>query len=163
LHTTVFGSALFAAISGSSAATTATVGKITIPELDRRRYSHELAIGSLAGAGALGLLIPPSIVMIVYGVLAEVSISRLFAAGLMLAAFYSAYVAVVSLLRPDVAPADDAAPSFGAIVRGVIDLVPIGILIFIVLGAIYSGIATPSEAAAVGVVATLAMTLVLRQ
>ena len=167
LHTTIIGSALFAAVSGSSAATTATVGKITIPELDRRKYSHELAIGSLAGAGSLGLLIPPSIVMIVYGVLAEVSISRLFAAGvvpgLMLAAFYSSYVALVSLVRPGAAPTDEAAPTFRTLAGGLLDLLPIGVLIFIVLGAIYSGIATPSEAAAVGVVATILLTLAMRQ
>jgi tripartite ATP-independent transporter DctM subunit len=105
--------------------------------------------------------------MIVYGVLAEVSISRLFAAGvvpgLMLAAFYSGYVVLVSLVRPRAAPADEAAPTLRAMARGVLDLLPIGVLIFIVLGAIYSGVATPSEAAAVGVVATILLTLAMRQ
>ncbi len=167
LHTNIMGSALFAAVSGSSAATTITVGKITIPELDRRKYSRELSLGSLAGAGSLGLLIPPSIVMIVYGVLAEVSISRLFAAGvlpgIMLASLYGGYVVVVSLLRPGVAPAHEAAPSLRELGRGVLNLVPIGVLIFIVLGAIYSGIATPSEAAGVGVAATFLLTFVTGQ
>ncbi|WP_417209543.1 TRAP transporter large permease [Antarctobacter sp.] len=159
LHTNILGSALFAAVSGSSAATTATVGKITIAELGRRKYSHALSLGTLAGAGSLGLLIPPSVVMIVYGVLAEVSISRLFAAGvlpgLMLAGIYSTYVMVMSLLRSDVAPAEGDAPGPRDFLMGLWDLLPIGVLIFIVLGAIYSGIATPSEAAAVGVVFTI--------
>lgn len=114
LHTNILGSALFAAVSGSSAATTATVGKITLSELGRRNYSQSLSLGTLAGAGSLGLLIPPSIVMIVYGVLAEVSISRLFAAGvlpgLMLAAIYSTYVIIRSLMDSSVAPADGEAP-----------------------------------------------------
>lgn len=159
LHTNIFGSAVFAAICGSSAATTATVGKITIPELRKRGYSNSLAYGSLAGAGSLGLLIPPSIMMIVYGVLAEVSISRLFAAGLipglMIAGIYSVYVIIYSLFKPDVAPADTTAPSFREMLVGIANLSPIGMLIGIVLGAIYSGLATPSETAAIGVAATL--------
>ena len=167
LHTNIVGSALFAAISGSSAATTATVGKITISELGKREYSKSLTYGSLAGAGSLGLLIPPSIVMIVYGVLAEVSISRLFAAGVlpgvMIASLYAGYVMVVSLIKPDVAPPDRDMPGIKDALKGFMDLIPIGILIFIVLGSIYSGIATPSEAAAVGVVATLVMTILTRQ
>ena len=167
LHTNIIGSALFAAISGSSAATTATVGKITITELAKRNYSKSLTYGSLAGAGSLGLLIPPSIVMIVYGVLAEVSISRLFAAGvipgLMISGLYSAYVMAVSIINPEVAPADRDSPTLKAIFYGLIDLIPIGVLIFIVLGAIYSSIATPSEAAAVGVTATLLMAMITKQ
>lgn len=167
LHTNILGSALFAAVSGSSAATTATVGKITISELGRRGYSHSLSLGTLAGAGSLGLLIPPSVVMIVYGVLAEVSISRLFAAGvlpgLMLAALYSTYVMIVSVMRPGVAPAGGTAPRIGDFLRGLWDLLPIAILIFVVLGAIYSGIATPSEAAAVGVAMTIVLTVVTGQ
>jgi C4-dicarboxylate transporter DctM subunit len=159
LHTNIFGSAVFAAICGSSAATTVTVGKITIPELKSRGYSTSLAYGSLAGAGSLGLLIPPSIMMIVYGVLAEVSISRLFAAGLipglMIAGIYSTYVIIISLFRPSVAPADSAAPTFRDVMVGFWNLLPVGFLIGIVLGAIYSGLATPSETAAIGVAATI--------
>lgn len=159
LHTNIFGSAVFAAICGSSAATTATVGKITLPELAARGYSKPLAYGSLAGAGSLGLLIPPSIMMIVYGVLAEVSITRLFAAGLipglMIAAIYSTYVIIIALFRPSVAPADTHAPSIKEVLVGFWNLFPIGILVSIVLGAIYSGLATPSETAAIGVAATL--------
>lgn len=167
LHTNIAGSALFAAISGSSAATTATVGKITISELGKRGYSKSLTFGSLAGAGSLGLLIPPSIVMIVYGVLAEVSISRLFAAGvfpgLMIAGLYSGYVIIVSLLHPEVAPPDAKRPGIGDALRGLLDLIPIAILIVLVLGSIYTGFATPSEAAAVGVVATLAIIILTGQ
>ncbi|WP_282605687.1 TRAP transporter large permease [Pelagibius sp. Alg239-R121] len=167
LHTNIIGSALFAAVSGSSAATTATVGKITTTELEKRNYSKSLTYGSLAGAGSLGLLIPPSIVMIVYGVLAEVSISRLFAAGvipgMMIAGLYSGYVVVVSLIKPEVAPADRERPSVKDTLFSLLDLIPIGILIFIVLGAIYSGIATPSEAAAVGVTATMLLSFLTRQ
>lgn len=167
LHTNIIGSALFAAVSGSSAATTATVGKITTRELLKRNYSKSLTFGSLAGAGSLGLLIPPSIVMIVYGVLAEVSISRLFAAGvvpgLLIAGLYSGFVALVSIVNPAVAPADGERPSVGAIFKGLANLLPIGVLIFIVLGAIYSGVATPSEAAAVGVLATLVLVTVTGQ
>jgi tripartite ATP-independent transporter DctM subunit len=167
LHTNIVGSALFAAISGSSAATTATVGKITISELGKRGYSKSLTFGSLAGAGSLGLLIPPSIVMIVYGVLAEVSIARLFAAGvfpgIMIAALYSGYVIIVSVLNSSVAPPDRDKPGLKDAAIGLFNLIPIAMLIFIVLGSIYSGLATPSEAAAVGVVATLVMVILTGQ
>jgi len=167
LHTNIAGSALFAAVSGSSAATTATVGKITMSELSKRNYAKSLVYGSLAGAGSLGLLIPPSIVMIVYGVLAEVSVARLFAAGvfpgLMLAGLYALYVGTVSLAQPDMVPAEDDPPGWRDMVLGLWNLIPIAILIFIVLGSIYSGIATPSEAAAVGVVTTIALTLLTGQ
>lgn len=167
LHTNIAGSALFAAVSGSSAATTATVGKITMCELSKRNYAKSLVYGSLAGAGSLGLLIPPSIVMIVYGVLAEVSVARLFAAGvfpgLMLAGLYALYVGTVSLAQPDMVPAEEDPPGWRDMVLGLWNLIPIAILIFIVLGSIYSGIATPSEAAAVGVVTTIALTLLTGQ
>lgn len=160
LHTNIVGSAIFAAISGSSAATTATIGKITVPELLRRGYNGPLVIGSLAGAGSLGLLIPPSIIMIVYGVMAEVSISRLFAAGvlpgLMIAGLYSAYVIACALISPKVAPVEGDRPGWRDMLAGLGNLAPIVTLIAMVLGAIYSGIATPSETAALGVALTLA-------
>ena len=161
LHANVFGCALFAAVSGSSAATTATVGKITLGELRKRGYDDNLAIGSLAGAGTLGLLIPPSIVLIIYGLLAEVSIVRLFAAGLlpgiMLAFFYSAFIAARCGLRGDPGKANEAGEADGAggrwgALRG---LFPMLVLIFIVLGGIYGGYATPSEAAAIGVLSAM--------
>ncbi len=167
LHTNILGSTLFAAVSGSSAATTATVGKITTTELLKRKYSESLTFGSLAGAGSLGLLIPPSIVLIVYGVLAEVSISRLFAAGvypgLLIAFLYSGYIITRCILNPTLAPTIEKKPNIKDILIGLLNLMPISILIFIVLGAIYSGIATPSEAAAVGVFATFVLTIITRQ
>lgn len=167
LHTNVFGCTVFAAISGSSTATTATVGKITIPELQARGYDLRLAAGSLAGAGSFGLLIPPSIAMIVYGVLAEVSIAKLFAGGLlpglMMAGLYAGYIALVSLLHPERAPRYEGTVDARAIVRGGIELLPIMLLMFVVLGSIYSGIATPSEAAAVGVFGAIVITIVTGQ
>ena len=159
LHSNVLGCALFAAVSGSSAATTATVGKITLGELRRRGYDDGLAIGSLAGAGTLGLLIPPSIVLIIYGLLAEVSIVRLFAAGLapgiMLALFYSAYIAARCVLRGEKNPGGGEAgmSALGALWR----LAPMLALIFVVLGGIYGGYATPSEAAAMGVLSAIVL------
>lgn len=159
LHTNVFGCALFAAVSGSSAATTATIGKITTHELASRGYDRNLSIGSLAGAGSLGLLIPPSIVMIVYGVQAEVSISRLFMAGVLpgflIAALYSGFIMVRCGLKPQLAPAQTE-DKIG-VWQCLLLLFPVLFLIVIVIGSIYSGIATPSEAAAVGVAATLGL------
>ncbi|QFT85215.1 Sialic acid TRAP transporter permease protein SiaT [Halomonas sp. THAF12] len=165
LHTNVLGCTLFAAVSGSSAATTATIGKITTRELDQRRYDRDLSIGSLAGAGSLGLLIPPSIVMIVYGVQAEVSISKLFMAGvlpgLVIAALYVGYVGLRCLANPALAP--KAEDTGSGMLQALRDLAPVLGLIVIVIGAIYTGIATPSEAAAVGCAATLALLLWERQ
>lgn len=167
LHTNVFGCTVFAAISGSSTATTATVGKITIPELQKRGYDLRLAAGSLAGAGSFGLLIPPSIAMIVYGVLAEVSIAQLFAAGvipgLMMAGLYVGYIAIVSLMDPTRAPRFDGEVTARAMGRGLLELLPIVLLMFVVLGSIYSGLATPSEAAAVGVFGAMLITVVTGQ
>ncbi|MFM2480244.1 TRAP transporter large permease [Celerinatantimonas sp. YJH-8] len=165
LHTNVFGCALFAAVSGSSSATTATIGKITTTELKRRGYNRRLSIGSLAGAGSLGLLIPPSIVMIVYGIQAEVSISKLFMAGILpgilIAILYSGYLMIHALWDPTVSPRE-AVCEIGKW-QSLRYLMPVILLIGIVLGSIYSGIATPSEAAAVGVLGTLVLLLVERQ
>lgn len=165
LHTNVFGCAMFAAVSGSSAATTATVGKITTSELQARGYDRQLSIGSLAGAGSLGLLIPPSIVMIVYGVQAEVSITKLFMSGvlpgLLVAALYTGYLMTRALINPSIAPKETQSTVTKLQSLGL--LFPVILLISIVMGAIYSGIATPSEAAAVGVLATLVLLLVERQ
>lgn len=167
LHTNVLGCTLFAAVSGSSAATAATVGKITLKELQTRGYNRSLSLGSLAGAGSLGLLIPPSIVMIVYGILAEVSISRLFAAGilpgLMIATLYSGYIVVRAIIDPSIAPHGGEKYRLADYGRAMIDLSPILILMLVVLGSIYTGIATPSEAAAVGVAAAVLIALVMRQ
>ncbi|WP_417584890.1 TRAP transporter large permease [Nitrincola sp.] len=165
LHTNVLGCTLFAAVSGSSAATTATIGKITTQELKARGYDRNLSIGSLAGAGSLGLLIPPSIVMIVYGVQAEVSISQLFMAGvipgLLIAVLYALYIIARSVLSPHLAPKQEIPGQ--TIWQSLVLLSPILVLICIVIGSIYTGIATPSEAAAVGVAATLVLLSLERQ
>jgi tripartite ATP-independent transporter DctM subunit len=167
LHTNVAGCALFAAVSGSSTATTATIGKITVYELEKRKYNRDLAIGSLAGAGSFGLMIPPSIVFIIYGVISEESISKLFIAGvfpgLLLAGLYSTYIITRSLIQPQVAPQTGVEYTARDYIRCIGLLLPILILIVIVLGSIYTGIATPTEAAAVGVTAALIMTVVLKQ
>lgn len=167
LHTNVAGCALFAAVSGSSTATTATIGKITVYELEKRKYNRDLAIGSLAGAGSFGLMIPPSIVFIIYGVISEESISKLFIAGvfpgLLLAGLYSTYIITRSVIQPQVAPQTGAEYTYKDYIRCIGLLLPILILIVIVLGSIYTGIATPTEAAAVGVTAALVMTVLLKQ
>jgi TRAP-type C4-dicarboxylate transport system permease large subunit len=167
LHTNVAGCALFAAVSGSSTATTATIGKITVYELEKRKYNRKLAIGSLAGAGSFGLMIPPSIVFIIYGVIAEESITKLFIAGvlpgLLLAGLYSTYIITRSVIQPQVAPQTGVKYTYKDYIRCIGLLLPILILIVIVLGSIYTGIATPTEAAAVGVTAALIMTVVLKQ
>lgn len=159
LHVNVAGCAIFAAVSGSSAATCATIGKMSLPELAKRGYPDGISIGSLAGAGTLGLLIPPSIIMIVYGVAAEVSIAQLFIAGvlpgIMLALLFSGYLAAWALRNPSLVPPADAKLSFGAKLRESRHLIPVVLLIVAVLGSIYSGIATATEAAAVGVVGAL--------
>ncbi len=161
LHTNVVGCAIFAAVSGSSAATCATIGKMTLPELQRRGYPDDIAIGSLAGAGTLGLLIPPSIIMIVYGVSADVSIAQLFIAGVlpgvMLAALFSGYLVVWALLNPGRVPPADAPLSLRQKLYESRHLIPVLLLIAAVLGSIYSGFATATEAAAVGVVGSLAL------
>jgi C4-dicarboxylate transporter, DctM subunit len=161
LHTNVAGCTIFAAVSGSSAATCATIGKMTLPELQRRGYPDGIAIGSLAGAGTLGLLIPPSIIMIVYGVAAEVSIAQLFMAGvlpgLLLASLFSGYIIYWALRHPHLVPPPDAAMSFGQKVYESRHLIPVVLLIAAVLGSIYVGIATATEAAAVGVTGALVL------
>ena len=159
LHTNIIGSTIFAAVSGSSAATCATIGKMTIPELTRRGYPPEKIVGSLGGASTLGLLIPPSIIMIVYGVAAEVSIAKLFVAGvipgLLLAVLFSGAIVVWALLNPQAVPESDGSLSFMDKLRESRHLIPVVLLIGGVIGTIYSGIATATEAAAVGVVGAL--------
>ena len=159
LHTNVVGCAVFAAVSGSSAATCATIGKMSLPELKRRGYPDDMVIGTLAGAGTLGLLIPPSIIMIVYGVSADVSIARLFIAGvipgILLALLFSGYIVFWSLRHPDRIPPADAKLPFVEKLRASLSLIPVALLILSVLGSIYAGIATATEAAAVGVVGAM--------
>ncbi len=159
MHCNVFGCGIFAAISGSSAATAATIGRITIPELLKRGYDEPMAIGSLAGAGTLGLLIPPSIIMIVYGVAADVSIARLFVAGvlpgIMLMLLFSGYIAGWALLHPHRTPARESVTSLAQKLYAARHLIPAVLLIAAVIGSIYTGVATPTEAAAIGVVGAL--------
>jgi tripartite ATP-independent transporter DctM subunit len=161
LHTNVIGCTIFAAVSGSSAATCATIGKMTLPELTRRGYPEHMVVGTLAGASTLGLLIPPSIIMIVYGVAAEVSISKLFIAGvfpgLLLAALFSGYIIFWALRHPEQVPAADGKTSFRQKIASSRSLIPVVLLIGAVLGSIYSGVATATEAAAVGVVGSLVL------
>lgn len=161
LHTNVIGCAIFAAVSGSSAATCATIGKMTIPELTRRGYPEGKIIGTLAGAGTLGLLIPPSIIMIVYGVSANVSIAQLFIAGivpgLLLAALFSGYIVVWALRNPDAIPPATEKLTLKQKLYASRHLLQVGLLIVLVLGAVYSPWVTPTEAAAVGVLGALAL------
>jgi tripartite ATP-independent transporter DctM subunit len=159
LHVNVVGCAIFAAVSGSSAATCATIGKMSLPELKKRGYPDGISIGSLAGAGTLGLLIPPSIIMIVYGVSADVSIAQLFIAGvlpgILLALLFSGYLVFWGLRHADLVPPADTKMSFGEKLRESRHLIPVVLLIAAVLGSIYAGIATATEAAAIGVVGAL--------
>jgi tripartite ATP-independent transporter DctM subunit len=166
LHINVAACSLFAAVSGSSAATTATVGKITLAELSKRGYSKALAIGSLAGSGTLGFLIPPSLIMIIYGVLADVSIGKLFIGGIlpgvMLATLYSGYIMIAATLDPSAVPDTQERYGWRERLASLRDLLPTFLLIALVLGSIYGGFATPTEAAALGVLGALLLSLWFR-
>src|SRR5256884_2579616 len=158
LHVNVVGCSIFAAISGSSAATTQVVGRIALAELTKRGYSKDIAIGSLAGAGTLGFLIPPSNIMIIYGVLGDVSVLKLFTAGFipgfLLAGCFMVWVMIHTTLRPELVPAGERALSripMVARIKALKELAPAIFLIAAVLGSMYGGIATPSESAAGGV------------
>jgi C4-dicarboxylate transporter DctM subunit len=161
LHVNVVGCGVFAAVSGSSAATAATIGKMSIPELRKRGYDENMIVGTLAGSGTLGLLIPPSIILIVYGVAVEESIARLFVAGvfpgLMLVSLFMGYIVLWSLLNKDRMPVADAAVPLWDKIRGTSSLIPIILLIAGVIGSIYAGWASPTDAAAVGVVLSLVL------
>jgi tripartite ATP-independent transporter DctM subunit len=164
LHTNIIGCTIFAAVSGSSAATCATIGKMTLPELLGRGYPEGIVIGTLAGAGTLGLLIPPSIIMIVYGVTAEVSIAKLFIAGvipgLLVAALFMGYVIVWSMIHPERIPPIERHTTLREKVYASRNLIPVVLLILVVLGSIYAGVATATEAAAFGVVGSLLLSAV---
>ena len=161
IHVNVVGCALFAAISGSSAATVATVGKMSIPELRKRKYPEKILLGSLAGSGTLGLLIPPSIILIIYGVTVQESIAKLFIAGIlpgiMIAAIFMLYVVFWSLLNKKVMPKSFEQFSFFQKIKKSKQLLPVIILILAVIGSIYTGIATATEAASLGVVGALVL------
>ena len=159
IHVNIVGCALFAAISGSSAATVATVGKMSIPELRKRNYPEKILLGSLAGSGTLGLLIPPSIILIIYGVAVQESIAKLFIAGIvpgiMIALIFMSYVIVWSLINKKKMPKIVEEYSFFEKVKKSKQLLPVILLISAVIGSIYTGIATATEAASLGVVGAL--------
>ncbi|NKX40076.1 TRAP transporter large permease subunit [Rhodobacteraceae bacterium R_SAG1] len=162
LHVNIFACGIFAAVSGSSAATAATIGKLSIPELARRGYPEKVVIGTLAGSATLGLLIPPSIILIVYGVATEQSIARLFVAGVLpgvlLVSLFVGYVVIWAFLNRKSLPQSDATESslsFGEKLNRTRRLIPVILLIAGVIGSIYAGIASPTDAAAVGVVLAL--------
>ena len=158
----IFSCAIFAAVSGSSVATSATIGMIAIPEMERRGYSRPLIIGSLAAGGTIGILIPPSIPMIIYGVMTETSVGHLYMAGIIpgavLALMFAVYVIGYAMIWPDSAPrvAEDRG-TFRSKLRSFREVAPVAILIFVVLGSMYLGIVTPTEAAALGSVVSLAL------
>ena len=159
IHVNVVGCALFAAISGSSAATVATVGKMSIPELRKRNYPEKILLGSLAGSGTLGLLIPPSIILIIYGVAVQESIAKLFIAGIipgiMIALIFMSYVIIWSLINKKSMPKIMEEYSFLEKIKRSKQLLPVILLILAVFGSIYTGIATATEAASLGVIGAL--------
>lgn len=161
LHVNILGCGVMAAVSGSSSVTCATIGRMSMPELKKRGYPEGMAIGTLAGSGTLGLLIPPSIMMIVYGITAQVSIGRLFIAGflpgVMMVGLFMAYTAAWSMLNPTKVPAADIRMSFAEKVWSSRRLIPVVLLIIAVLGSIYGGVATPTEAAVMGVLGALGL------
>jgi tripartite ATP-independent transporter DctM subunit len=166
LHVNILACGIFGSVSGSSAATCATVSKIALPELRRRGYDEGVAIGSLATAGTLGIMIPPSIIMVVYAVAAEVSIVRVFIAGMipgiLVMVLFSAYIAIWAVLNPDKQPAKEPALSFQEKMRASAQLIPCGILIIAVIGTMFIGWATATEAAGFGVLGSLILAAVTR-
>ena len=163
-HVNIVGCGVMAAVAGSSAVTCATVGRMSIPELQKRGYNEQLSIGTLAGSGTLGLLIPPSIMLIVYGVIAQQSISRLFIAGLlpglMLIGLFMAYVAIRTKLNPALAPVETVRFTLSEKLERARLLIPVLLLIAFVIGSIYGGYATPTEAATMGVIGALILAAV---
>jgi C4-dicarboxylate transporter, DctM subunit len=166
VHCNVLGCGIFAAISGSSTATCLTIGKITIPELRKRNYDEAMVVGSLCGSGTLGLMIPPSIIMIVYGVAADVSIARLFVAGvlpgILLMVLFSGYIMAWALLNPQRTPPRQIRMSLREKLWEARFLIPTVLLIAAVIGSIYAGIASPTESAALGVVGSLILSAASR-
>jgi len=166
LHSNIASCAMFAAVSGSSPATAATIGTVAIPALKKRGYGTEMVLGSLAAGGTLGILIPPSINLIVYGMLAQTSVGALFAGGvipgIILSGLFMSYIAIRTVINPDLAP-KEAPFSFKAALFSITDFWPIFVLAVIIFGGIFGGIVTPTEAAAIGVGASLAMAMALRR
>jgi tripartite ATP-independent transporter DctM subunit len=164
LHTNIAGCTIFAAVSGSSAATLTTVGKMTVPELQKRGYPERMVIGTLAGAATLGLMIPPSLTLIVYGVTINESITKLFMAGifpgLVLAAMFTLYLMIWSKTAKDWAPTPEPATTLAEKIAASRFLVPVLLLIVAVIGSMYAGLATATEAAAIGVLGSLVLAAV---
>ena len=164
LHTNIVACSMFAAVSGSSVATAATIGTAALPSFERARYNERFVLGSLAAGGTLGILIPPSLNMIIYGLLTETSIGRLFIAGvfpgLMLAGLFMLFIFLAAKFHPSVAPRETSVP-LGVKVRGLIHILPVAFISFIVLGGIYLGFATPTEAAALGVTSALILSILV--
>ena len=167
LHSNIGACALFASISGSSPATAATIGTVAIPEMKRRAYDTNLILGSLAAGGTLGILIPPSINMIVYGAITESSVGQLFAGGIlpgiMLSGMFMAYIAIRILKNRSLAPKEEVRLSLKALALSFVDLWPLFVLAVIVLGGIFGGLVTPTEAAAAGSTGALLIAIVLRK
>ncbi|MGH7331423.1 MAG: TRAP transporter large permease [Candidatus Rokuibacteriota bacterium] len=163
MHANVVGCGIFAAVSGSTSATCATIAKIALPELLRRGYDERMAVGTLTASGTLGILIPPSIMMIVYGFIAEVSIARLFIAGvvpgIMMVILFMTYVVVWALVNPGKTPPSDISMTVGQRLWMSRRLIPVVCLIALVVGTIYGGVATPTEAATIGVLGALSLSL----
>lgn len=167
LHTTVAACTVFASVTGSSTATAVTVGRNTLPALRERKYPADLAMGSLAAAAGIGILIPPSIALIIYGVLSGVSVSKLFVAGflpgLLLAVLFSGYMILIGLLKPSIFPQDDITYTWKERFASLLHIAPIAFVMIVVMGSLYAGIATPSEAAAMGVFASVVATALMRR
>lgn len=167
LHTNIGASAVFAAMSGSSVATAATIGTVALPAFSERGYSERLALGTLAAGATLGILIPPSINMILYGAITNTSIGKLFIAGILpglaLALAFMLAIMAFSLLRPGVAGEREPRVPLRARLASLVDLLPPAFVFAIVIGSIYSGWATPTEAAALGVVAALVLAAINRK
>lgn len=166
LHVNVLGCGVMAAVAGSSAVTCATIGRMSVPELQRQKYPLNMIIGTLAGSGTLGLLIPPSIIMIVYGVTAEVSVAKLFIAGVipgvLVMLMFSGYTALWSIVHADRMPPPGPAIPFREKLYHSRQLIPVALLIVFILGSIYGGFATPTEAAAIGVLGALGLSAITR-
>jgi C4-dicarboxylate transporter DctM subunit len=160
LQTNIVGCAIFASISGSSITTAASIGGVALPQLQRLKYDPRLSAGSLAAGGTLGILIPPSLAMIIYSSFTETSVARLFMAGvipgLLLTGMFMAYIFVHALIRPEIAPKMPV-PTLPQFLKALVDVVPFVLLIMFVLGTIYAGLATPTEAAALGCIAVIVL------
>lgn len=167
LHTNVLASGLFASICGSSVATTSTIGAVALPAMRRHGYSEKLAMGSITAGGTLGILIPPSVIMIIYAIMAEVSIAKLYMAGivpgLVMMAAFMLVIFIAAVVSPDKAPRLDMQVSWGERIKGLTAVLPVLFLLGMVMGTIYAGVATPTEAAGFGSVGAFVLALLKRR